>query len=66
MLVLRRKVGETVVIEGVGRIMLCSANDGRVSLGFDMDRRFNIAREELLGFTPAPPVASDAREAVVA
>ena len=65
MLVLRRKVGECVVIPGVGRIMLCSAGEHGASIGFEIDRKFAIQREELLSFHPAPRDAVELPEAAM-
>lgn len=62
MLVLGRKVGEAVDIEGVGRIVICAARDGNVRLGFDIDKRFNIVREELRSFKPVPAIAAEPLE----
>ena len=66
MLVLRRKVGECVVIPGVGKIMLCSSSEHGASIGFEIDRKFAIAREELLSFRPAPRDVAELPEAAMA
>ncbi len=54
MLVLGRKTGESIIIDGVGKIMVCAARDGSVRLGFQIDKRFRIVREEVESFTPIP------------
>ena len=48
MLVLSRKVGERVVIRGVGTVtVLRCSSEQTVRLGFDMPKAFDIYREEL-------------------
>ena len=64
MLVLDRTTGEAILIQGVGRIVLCSACDGRAKIGLELDPRYRIAREELQDFTPAPLIVAEQREAV--
>ncbi|CAN5115349.1 hypothetical protein BH11PLA2_BH11PLA2_37740 [soil metagenome] len=52
MLVLSRKIGEVIVIDGNIRIQITEIGNGRVKIGVDAPRDVHIAREELLA-TPA-------------
>jgi carbon storage regulator CsrA len=49
MLVLSRKLNETIVIDGNIRITLVAIQGNRVRLGFEAPDRVQIVREELLG-----------------
>lgn len=50
MLVLTRRVGESIDLDGVGRITITRVQGGRVRIGLDVDSGVNIRRTEL------PPV----------
>lgn len=52
MLVLERKTGESIDIEGVGRIVVTESRDGRTTLGLEFDKSIRIRRSEL------PPLQS--------
>lgn len=47
MLVLSRKIGERIVIDGGIVIEVCEATEGRVSLGIDAPRGVRVDREEV-------------------
>jgi len=54
MLVLRRKVGESVLIDGKTRVKVIAIEGGRIALGFDAPDDVWIQREELVeGGRPA-------------
>ncbi len=67
MLVLRRKVGESIVLAGVINISVLAVEGERVKIGISAPPDITIVREELLranttdappanpGVTPAPP-----------
>lgn len=50
MLVLRRKVGESVLIDGRTRVKVIAIEGGRIALGFDAPDDVWIQREELVEF----------------
>lgn len=47
MLVLTRKVGESIVIDGTIRITVTSADGGRVKIGVDAPRHLRVDRGEV-------------------
>lgn len=47
-LVLTRKTGESISIEGVGTITCLESKGGSIRLGLNVDRRFRVVRTELL------------------
>lgn len=47
MLVLSRKIGETIVIEGSIRITVLSIRDGKIRLGVRAPRHIKVNREEI-------------------
>ena len=47
MLVLSRKVGESIVISDTIRITVLQANNGRIRLGIDAPPEVKVLREEL-------------------
>lgn len=49
MLVLARKRGEKIVIEGVGEVTVTRLSESRVTLAFDMPASVKIQRGELPG-----------------
>jgi carbon storage regulator len=49
MLVLSRRLGESIDIDGVVTVTLLEIRDGRVRLGFEADRSVKVLRSELLG-----------------
>jgi len=51
MLVLSRKVGETLVIDGRIRVTIVSTQNGRVRVGIEAPRDVHIVRSELTDFT---------------
>jgi carbon storage regulator len=53
MLVLRRKVGERLVIAGVITITVLEIDGSRVKLGLSAPPEVSVVREELIG-TPRP------------
>ncbi len=53
MLVLRRKIGERLVIAGVIEIIVLDVERERVKLGISAPAEVSIVREELIG-TPRP------------
>ncbi len=57
MLVLTRKVGEQIVIDG-GRIVITvqAVRGGRVSLAVDADRRISVKRAEVTSPEDSKPV----------
>jgi len=48
MLVLRRKVGETIILDGIISISVLAVEGDRVKIGIVAPRDVNIVREELL------------------
>ncbi len=48
MLILRRKVGETLVIDGKIKIMICAIEGNRIKISIDAPPEVNVVREELL------------------
>lgn len=48
MLVLRRKVGESVLIDGKTRVKVIAIEGGQIALGFDAPDDVWIQREELV------------------
>jgi carbon storage regulator len=58
MLVLRRKIGEVIVLNGVVKIVVLGVEGDRVKLGFEAPPDVIIVREELLRAEAVPaPVA---------
>lgn len=53
-LVLARKPGESVKIEGVGKITYVENKAGMIKLAFHVDRRYRVFRSELLEDEPNP------------
>jgi carbon storage regulator len=51
MLVLSRKVGESIVIEGGIVVCVLATSGGRVRLGIDAPAEVNVRRSELLPFS---------------
>ena len=49
MLVLSRKRGQALVIDGNIRVIIRSVSHGRVQLAIDAPREVNIVREEVVG-----------------
>lgn len=60
MLVLRRKVGESVIIGGDIRVMVLAVEGERVKIGFQAPDGVSIVREELL----LPSVGGDGAKIV--
>ena len=56
MLVLSRKVGETIRIGDNTSVTVVRIDGGRVVLGFEAPAKVRIMRDELNGPTNAPPV----------
>jgi len=60
MLVLSRKVGETIIIEGDIKITVVSVrSDGKVSLGIDAPACISVDREEIYKLKSSGNVAGD-------
>lgn len=55
MLVLRRKVGESIILAGVISISVLAVEGERVKIGISAPPEVTIVREELLRATDAPP-----------
>lgn len=55
MLVLRRKVGESIVLAGVINISVLAVEGERVKIGISAPPDVTIVREELLRVTPTEP-----------
>ena len=47
MLVLSRKIGERIVIDGGIAVTVCEVKDGKVRLGIDAPRDVRVDREEV-------------------
>ena len=47
MLVLKRKAGEAIIIDGDIRVIILDVIDGRVKLGIEAPDDVNIVREEI-------------------
>lgn len=56
MLVLRRKVGESIVLAGVINISVLAVEGERVKIGISAPPDVSIVREELLRSVPETPV----------
>lgn len=56
MLVLTRKLGEAVVIDGSIRVQVVAIRGNHVKLGFVAPDSVGIAREELTGEWPRPAI----------
>lgn len=54
MLVLTRRSGEAVYIGEDIVVRVLEINGGQVRLGFDVPKKINVAREELLKENPKP------------
>ena len=48
MLILRRKIGERIVIDGRIEVTVLHIRGGKVRLGFDAPREVRVLREEIL------------------
>lgn len=60
MLVLSRKVGEVIVVDGNLRIVFLGMDKGQLKLGFDCEEGIHdILREELIGAAPRVPVGGN-------
>lgn len=53
MLVLARKPGESIYIEGVGTITYLESIGKQIRLGIDIDRSFNVKRTETMECVPS-------------
>lgn len=49
MLTVRRKIGERVIIEGIGEVMIAQIKRTTVLIGFDIDKKYKIYRPESKG-----------------
>jgi carbon storage regulator len=60
MLILRRRVGERIVIDGRIEVTILHIRGGKVRLGFNAPRNIRVLREEILrepaAETPAEPI----------
>jgi carbon storage regulator CsrA len=63
MLVLSRKVGESIQIAGDIRITVTDVRGGRVRLSIEAPQSVRIARHEILENTPASPASPTASPA---
>ena len=54
MLVLRRKVGESIILDGVISVSVLAVEGERVKIGITAPPDVTIVREELLKSAPAP------------
>lgn len=58
MLVLERKKGQKIIIQGVGTLTICDIGRSCCRLGFEIDQSISILREELTprmkSFRPVP------------
>ncbi len=54
MLVLRRKVGESIILDGVISVSVLAVEGERVKIGITAPPDVTIVREELLKNAPAP------------
>jgi len=63
MLVLRRKAGEAIVLNGVVKIIILTVEGDRVKLGIEAPPDIIIVRDELLhdAGMPSPPHGEDAQ-----
>lgn len=61
MLVLVRKPGESVTIDGVGTVTCLSASGNKIRLGFDLDPSIQLRRSEI--DPPAKPPIPDRKAA---
>ena len=59
MLVLRRKVGETIILDGVITISVLAVEGERVKIGINAPPDVTIVREELLRAVVAAPPQDD-------
>lgn len=55
MLVLRRKVGESIILDGVISVSVLAVEGERVKIGITAPSDVTIVREELLKAAPVPP-----------
>ena len=55
MLVLRRKVGESIILDGVISVSVLAVEGERVKIGITAPLEVTIVREELLKNTPGLP-----------
>lgn len=59
MLVLRRKVGERIILDGVISVAVLAVEGERVKIGISAPAEVAIMREELLKGAPAAPVQTE-------
>lgn len=66
MLVLRRKVGESIILDGVISVSILAVEGERVKIGISAPDDVSIVREELLGRSqqpsPFPPLVNLANQ----
>ena len=58
MLILSRKQGEAILMDGGIRIVVLSTENGGVRLGIEAPEHIGIVREEILDRPDTPPIES--------
>lgn len=61
MLVLTRKLGETIIVDGKTRVTIVAVEGGKVRIGFTAPPEVKIARQELLPGASGPRQASKSK-----
>ncbi len=64
MLILRRKIGERIVIDGQIEVTVLHVRGGKVRLGFSAPRHVRVLREEVLRSSPDGAAADPTAVAV--